>query len=111
MRRAVSTRVVLHPCKRQSALHISSHNPLPPRRTLYRTIGEPLPRVSYGIDNQSEQKAQKIRRDFADVPMQKRALNVRPWKRDYTLLHAMAFVRELERRFGRLSHIYLVKVS
>jgi len=43
--------------------------------------------------------------------MQKRVLNVRPWKSDYTLLHAMAFVRELERRFGRVSHIYLIKVS
>lgn len=111
MRRAASTRVVLHPCKRQSALHIPSHNTPPPHRTLHRPVGEPLPWASNGIHNQSEQHAEKIRRDPAEVPLQKRSLNIRPWRRDYTLLHAMAFVRELERRFGLVSHIYLIKVS
>ncbi len=52
-----------------------------------------------------------IRGGLEDVSMQKRILNVRPWRSDYNLLHAMAFVRELERRFGGVLHIFLVKVS
>ena len=115
MRRAASTRVALHPCKPQPVQHTPSHNLPPPRRTLYQKVGErPLwasgAQVS-DILSQSKQSVEMIRRDPTDVSMQKRVLNVRPWKRDYTLLHAMAFVRELESRYGRVSHIYLVKVS
>jgi len=73
--------------------------------------GERLPRASYGDPSQLEQRTETFRRDPEDISMQKRILNVRPWKRDYTLLHAMAFVQELERRFGRVLHIYLIKVS
>jgi hypothetical protein len=111
MRRATSMRVALHPCKQQSAPHIPWHNSPPPRRTSHRTAGERLPWASHSIPSQPEQRMETIRRDPEDVSLQKRILNVRPWKRDYTLLHAMAFVRELERRFGRVSHIYLIKVS
>ena len=111
MRRATSTRVVFHPSRRQSAPQILSHNLPPPRRTLYRAAGERLPCAPYDIPSPSQRRIETIRGGFEDASMQKRILNVRPWKRDYTLLHAMAFVRELERRFGRVSHIYLVKVS
>ena len=111
MRRATSTRVALHPSTRQSAPQILWHNPPPPRRTSYRVAGERLPRAPYDIPSHSQRRIETIRSGFEDTSLQKRILNVRPWKRDYTLLHTMAFVRELERRFGRVSHIYLVKVS
>jgi hypothetical protein len=111
MRRAASTRVALHLCNQHSALHIPSYNPPLSHRTLYQIAGERLPCTSYGTPSQSKQRVEIIRRDSADISIQKRVLNVRPWKKDYTLLHAMAFVRELERRYGHISHIYLVKVS
>lgn len=112
MRRATSTRIALRPCKRQSASHIPQHNSPPPRRTLYLAAGERLPGASYGISGQSQQRIEATRGSGLEgISLQKRILNVRPWKSGYNLLHAMAFVRELERRFGRVLHIYLVKVS
>lgn len=111
MRRATSTGVALHPCKQQSAPHIPWHNPPPPRRTLHQMAGERLSYTSYGIPSRPPQRTETIRHDPEDVSMQKRILNVRPWKSNYSLLHAMAFVRELERRFGRVLHIFLIKVS
>jgi hypothetical protein len=115
MRRAASIRDTLRPCKRQSAPHVPSHIPPPPCRALSRMASERPPWASRfqanATLNQSKQRVETIHRDPAELSMQKRILNVRPWMKDYTLLHAMAFVRELERRYGRVSHIYLVKVS